>query len=219
MDVPQEAANLLAQPTRAGLFAALRDLRRAATTEELARDQGLHVNGVRRQLQRMHQAGLVEHRRSRHGRGRPRDEWAISPDAKPAGGRPEAYADLARWLARSIATDRARLREVEKVGREIGRELAPEDAREPAESFRDVLSALGFQPELEVEREGKLTCTLCNCPYRASVRERPDVVCTLHRGITLGLLDRLDPSARLARFEPHDPDEAGCLVEVVGASG
>jgi hypothetical protein len=43
------------------------------------------------------------------------------------------------------------------------------------------------------------------------------VVCTLHRGITAGLLAALDPKAKLTRFEPHDPTRAGCLVEVEGA--
>jgi hypothetical protein len=42
------------------------------------------------------------------------------------------------------------------------------------------------------------------------------VVCALHRGLTRGLLDELQPTARLTRFIPADPDEAGCLIEVEG---
>ena len=49
MDLPDHR-NLLAQPTRARLFATLQEMRRAASTEELARALDLHVNGVRRQL-------------------------------------------------------------------------------------------------------------------------------------------------------------------------
>jgi hypothetical protein len=37
------------------------------------------------------------------------------------------------------------------------------------------------------------------------------VVCTLHRGMTRGLLGALDPTAELAGFVPRDPDRAGCL--------
>jgi hypothetical protein len=48
------------------------------------------------------------------------------------------------------------------------------------------------------------------------VRENPQVICTLHKGITAGLLEGLAPQARLLVFEPHDPDVAGCLVEMVG---
>jgi predicted ArsR family transcriptional regulator len=216
MDLPDQAG-LLAQPTRARLFAALQELRRAATTEELADALDLHVNGVRRQLERMQEGGLLERRRSPHGRGRPRDEWSIAAGASPAGERPEAYADLARWLARSLPTGPTRLRQVEASGREIGRELTPGPTAELADGFAQVFTALGFRPVVEAEAEGNLTCTLCNCPYRAAVRENADLICTLHRGITAGVLDGLDPTASLARFEPEDPDRAGCVVEITVA--
>ncbi len=42
------------------------------------------------------------------------------------------------------------------------------------------------------------------------------LVCTLHRGLTRGLLDELQPSATLTKFVPEDPDRAGCLIEVKG---
>jgi hypothetical protein len=38
----------------------------------------------------------------------------------------------------------------------------------------------------------------------------------LHRGITRGMLDRIDPQSTLDGFEPKDPDEAGCVVRVRG---
>ena len=49
------------------------------------------------------------------------------------------------------------------------------------------------------------------------MRENQDVVCTLHEGITTGLLERLAPDGKLIRFEPHDPERAGCEIEVTGA--
>jgi predicted ArsR family transcriptional regulator len=216
VDLP-EKDNLLAQPTRARLFSVLQELKRAASTEELANEVGLHVNGVRRQLGRMQDAGLIERTRSTHGRGRPRDEWSIAVGAAPSGRRPEAYADLSRWLARSIPPGPGRLRHLEATGREIGRELAPASTEDLAESFTQVFTALGFQPDVEIKGEGHLRCTLGNCPYRESVRENAEAICTLHKGMTQGLLDELDPAGRLARFEPHDPDNAGCMVEVTGA--
>jgi hypothetical protein len=57
---------------------------------------------------------------------------------------------------------------------------------------------------------------LGNCPYRAAVRANQPVVCTLHRGLTRGLLDRLEPRAALSDFVPRDPDHAGCLIEIEG---
>jgi hypothetical protein len=40
------------------------------------------------------------------------------------------------------------------------------------------------------------------------------VVCTLHRGITRGLLETLEPRAQLVDFVPRDPDTGGCLIDV-----
>ena len=67
-------------------------------------------------------------------------------------------------------------------------------------------------------RPTRVRFVLGNCPYRDAVRENPPAVCTLHRGITRGLLDRLDPTATLAGFVAKDPDSAGCLIELAGIS-
>jgi predicted ArsR family transcriptional regulator len=216
MDLPGSSGDVLAQPTRARIFAWLVDHRTAAGTEELANQLGLHPNGVRRHLERLQAAGLVERQRNRGRTGRPGDRWLVAPGAQPGGERPSGYADLARWLARATPAAPGRLREVERTGREIGRELAPREAGDSVESFRRVVAALGFQPTLEVRGDGGFSCRLGNCPYRNSVRENQDVICGLHRGMTTGLLEKLDPGAKLVRFEPHDPDRAGCLIDVVG---
>ena len=190
----------------------------AASTAELAERLGRHPNGVRSHLQRMRDAGLVTHRRAARPRGRPRDEWAIAPTAHPGGDPPDAYGALAVWLARSIPATPARLREVEAAGREIGHDLAPAAAASPVQAIGDLLTALGFQPELEHHPDGRLSCRLANCPYRDSVRANQAVVCTLHRGLTRGLIDRLAPTATLERFVPHDPDRAGCELDFEGVA-
>lgn len=218
MDLPTGAGHdVLAQPTRARLFSLLDELKRPASTEELAQELGLHPNGVRVHLERLLEAELVARTRSPRPRGRPRDEWSIAPDARPGGESPNAYGDLVRWLARAIPARQSRLRDVEAAGREIGRELAPKAAVPADVAMRSALSALGFQPELDM-KQGTLACTLGNCPYRDAVRENQEVVCTLHRGLTRGLLDIIDPKAKLTSFVPRDPDAAGCLIEVRGLS-
>jgi predicted ArsR family transcriptional regulator len=216
MDEPVLAGDVLGQPTRARLFALLTELKRQASTQELAEALGLHVNGVRQHLERLQRAGLVERHRARYGRGRPRDQWSVSAEAKPGGERPRAYSDLAGWLARVIPPTPGRLREVEQIGREIGGELVPSDAARTPQGFEQLLSSLGFQPDLTIEDDGSLRCELCNCPYRDSVRENQAAVCTLHRGITAGILAELAPGASLTKFEPHDPERAGCVVEAAG---
>ena len=79
----------------------------------------------------MQEAGLVERRQERAGRGRPGDRWTVAPGAQPSGQPPSAYASLAVWLARAIPAGPTRLREVERTGREIGRELAPKENGDP----------------------------------------------------------------------------------------
>ena len=216
MDVPSPAQDALAQPTRARLFALLGSLHRPAPTEELAERVGLHPNGVRVHLERLAEDGLVARHRERRARGRPRDAWSINPDAQPGGDPPTAYAELALWLLRTLLTVHTRTRDVEAVGREIGRELPAGDEAVPAEQrFHDMLATLGFQPEREPATD-RLTYRLRNCPYRAVVHERQQLICGLHRGVTRGLLDSIDARTKLSGFEPKDPEQAGCLVELRG---
>ncbi len=217
MDLPEPAEGALAHPTRARVFGLLVERRGPAGTDELAADLGLHPNGVRRHLERLEQAGMVIRSRVRKGQGRPRDSWTVAADARPGGEPAHGYADLAGWLARAMPSGDSGLRQIEQRGREIGRELAPAEGGKPVEAFRDAFAALGFEPVL-AERKGGFSCRLENCPYKSTVRERADVVCTLHRGITAGLLEVLDADASLDDFQPRDPEQAGCLVEVSGGS-
>jgi predicted ArsR family transcriptional regulator len=218
IDLPlaMSSDDALSQPTRARLFALLGELRRPAGTVELAARLDLHPNGVRVHLDRLESAGLIARDRARQPRGRPRDAWTIAPEARPGGDSPRAYADLVRWLARAMRSRQRSLRAVEATGREIGQELAPREGASSEQALETTLIALGFQPRVQTREDDRLTICLRNCPYRDAVRENQSVVCTLHRGITRGLLDVLDPDARLASFVPRDPDDAGCLIELSG---
>lgn len=215
MDLPVRPEDALAQPTRARLFGLLSELRRPAGTDELAERLDLHPNGVRTHLERLRETGLVARERIRRPRGRPRDMWMIAPDARPGGEAPSGYVELGRWLARVISPARRSLRAVEATGREIGCELAPAAGDYSAEEqLQAVLTSLGFQPRREAGPAGGLTYRLCNCPYRDAVRESPQVVCALHRGMTRGLLDAIAPETKLSAFVPRDPYLAGCLIEL-----
>jgi predicted ArsR family transcriptional regulator len=220
MDVPIRPGDPLAQPTRARLFELLGELGRAAATDELAERLALHPNGVRLHLERMLEAGLIERRRERIARGRPRDTWVISPGAQPGGDPPTGYAALARWLVRALAGSGTRIRDVEATGQEIGRQmsagLGPVAGRGEEQRLFDALVALGFAPERERLDRDRLVYHMWNCPYRAVVHERQSLVCGLHRGITRGLVEGVDPETRLVGFEAKDPDVAGCMIRVRG---
>src|SRR3954469_2344711 len=151
MDSPALPDDALAQPTRARLFGLLSELRRPTGTEELAERLDLHPNGVRSHLERLREAGLVERRRTRQSRGRPRDMWTIAPGAEPGGEPPSGYLDLGRWLARLLSEGKTSRRAVESTGREIGRELAPTGGASSAEEkMHATLTALGFRPRREL---------------------------------------------------------------------
>jgi predicted ArsR family transcriptional regulator len=215
MDLPQPPEDdLLAEPIRARLLRMLTELRRPASTQELASLVGRHPNTVRVQLARMAAAGLLESRTVPQARGRPRHQWAVAPEARPAGRSPQAYGQLAEWLARAIGRT-GRVADIEAGGREIGRELAPDGAG--SETMRDALAALGFAPRQEATGDG-VRYVLGNCPYRDAVAQNRTLVCNLHRGITAGLLDRLDPGSELTGFVAKDPYEAGCLIEIAATS-
>ena len=217
-DLEVSGEDALAQPSRARLFELLTELKRAAKTTELAPRLDMHPNGVRIHLDRLEQAGLVARARVRGRRGRPADAWTIAPDARPGGQPPRAYRDLGRWLARSITKQSTDIGGLERTGREIGRELAPADADPGLEAVERTLAALGFAPYVQSRHGDHLTVCLGNCPYRDVVRENQAAICALHKGITRGLLDVLAPGTELERFVPHDPAQAGCVVELRSAA-
>lgn len=217
MELPtSDIADPLSQPTRARLFAVLLDDMRPMSADDLARRLDMHPNGIRAHLERMEGAGLVTRIRTPRPRGRPRDEWSIAADARPGGRPPRAYRDLGRWLARALGGDQRRVSDVESTGREVGREIAPRRGDSPQATMQDALTALGFQPHANRVAAGTLSFCLANCPYRDAVEQDPEVVCTLHRGMTQGLLDVVAPTASLSKFVPRDPDIAGCLIELSG---
>ena len=215
----EQRSEVLAQPTRVRLFELLRDRAAPVGTEELATMLGLHPSGVRLHLERMRAAGLLVRERTVQPRGRPRNSWRLSAEALEQEEHPGAYRQLASWLARSMPADPDRLKEIVAAGRKLGRELAGNaDAGRPVEAMEGMLGRLGFAPARQLS-EGRVRYELGRCPYREAVRENQAVVCCLHEGLTAGLLERLDPSARLESFVPGDPDRAGCLIEIACAGG
>lgn len=194
------------------MFALLGDSEEPISTARLAELTGMHPNGVRSHLEQLWQAGLVDRGRSASRRGRPRDEWKVSETGTGVASA-EPGVSLARWLARTHPTGEAHLRRVEAVGREAGLGMSAEAGENPEGTFLRALNRLGFAAEV-IGGEKGFACRLGRCPFRDAARENSEVVCTLHRGMTRGLLESIDPDLQLLRFEARDPDRAGCLVEI-----
>jgi predicted ArsR family transcriptional regulator len=217
MDLTSTVDDVLTQPTRARLFNLLSELRRAATTDELARTLELHPNGVRQHLEIMVKAGLIVREQEKVGRGRPRDVWAINPGAKPGGSNPTGYAELSRWLVQAIRGGDVDPDRIEERGREIGVELADRGGHaDPEIRFHDALAAMGFNPSRKPGRGDKMSYCLNNCPYRDAAVDQQAVICSLHRGITSGLLESIDPDTEMTAFVVKDPERAGCRIDVRG---
>lgn len=214
-DHSDKNGDLLAQPTRARLYALLGEQSAPVTTEQLAEGLDRHVNGVRLHLERLAAAGLVRRERERGGRGRPRDLWSLAAEARPQSLRPTAYAELARWLVQSLEHGGVSVESVEEIGREIGRGLGDGPSAEDATAeLLAMIGDLGFEPQ-DVERDsGNVHFCFGNCPFREAARDHQPLVCGLHRGITRGMLETVVPDGELVEFVPKNPETAGCEIEI-----
>lgn len=73
------------------------------------------------------------------------------------------------------------------------------------------LDAYGFDPVLAEPEE---TFRLWRCPYLELARERPDVVCSVHRGLAQGVLDQAGGSYEVASLTPFaGPDHCTLVVQ------
>jgi predicted ArsR family transcriptional regulator len=211
----ESAADVLADRSRARLYALLTDRSEPATTSELATALQLHPNGVRRHLGALESVGLVTREQTEGARGRPADIWTVSPEGRHEPPSGSAYRQLARWLARAMADGATDGDGMRAIGRTVGHELAADGtAGDPV----DALAALGFAPQHVDGDDAGTTLRLACCPYREAVIENQSAICGLHRGLTEGLLDELRPGAQVTRFVAEDPRTAGCLITFTDAS-
>jgi len=211
-------AQALAHPSRERIVEALAASEDGMSAYELAEAVGLHHNAVRQHLELLARAGVVVS--ERHAvpgrRGRPSIRYRlVSKDGLAQAGHRELVRLLLGLVRRAGATER----EVEEFGREEGRLLAHRGAGRQA--LAEAFARLGFAPEEVTDRaarrRGEMEVRLRRCPFADAVLA-PDghLVCALHRGVTLGLLDVAAEDANLTAFQPRDPIAAGCRVAVRG---
>lgn len=189
-------------------------------TAAVAERLGQHPTGVRRRLQQLEVRGLVRGEKAHGAVGRPAILWSVTPRAVAEAELPHTGWSIARSLARAIPPNSERLEEVEDAGYEMGLSLVDKIGSVSAgeDPILSALDALGFAPESEQEGQRR-RYTLQSCPYAEAVRENPQVVCTLHKGMIAGLLSKLEPDAELTGFDAKPPDIAGCTVDVIAPDG
>ncbi|MDN5789994.1 MAG: helix-turn-helix domain-containing protein [Micrococcales bacterium] len=201
----------------------------------VARLLDLHVNTAREHLEGLVEAGLATRSRLAHsGRGRP--AWGYAAERAFRGRPPGEYASLAGLLADfvieqsdDVSADMtrlgrswgARLMAARAGGPGAAGQVAPDappaasPCRPEGESFRaaeasviELMDELGFAPEA-----ASTPIRLLQCPMLEVAKERPEVVCSVHRGLVEGALQALGASVEGVRLDAFAARDA-CLLRL-----
>ena len=198
----------------------LREAQAPMAVAEIAERLGVHVNTVRFHLEALRQAGQVEGAMAQaRTPGRPPQVFRAVQRMDPAGQR--HYRVLAEVLVAGLGEGSRAGRTAAAAGRAWGRAHAG-DHRGPAVADRLValLDDAGFAPERAAIRGGgsEVDIGLRNCPFLELAEGRPDVVCSIHRGLMEGALEAWGSDATIESLEPFaEPDL--CLTRIVVPGG
>jgi predicted ArsR family transcriptional regulator len=199
---PWDALHLLAEPTRRGVYLAVR-----AADRPLTRDDVAAATGIGRRLAAFHldllaDAGLLltdyarPPGRSGPGAGRPAKRYRAAPVDIELSLPARRYDIAARILARAVNeapagdTRRKALDVARDEGTRIGTLRRPggrmsKDAT--LDAAAQILADLGYEPQ----RETGDCVRLRNCPFHAVVDVAPDLVCGVNDALVGGLLEGL----------------------------
>ncbi|HLU52407.1 MAG TPA: helix-turn-helix domain-containing protein [Acidimicrobiia bacterium] len=220
-----DLTSALGDPTRRGIYVAVRESAEPMTASEIAELFGIHPNVARHHLDKLASDGwlVISHRRpsgkSGPGAGRPAKTYEASKREISIHFSPRRYellVDLLMRVLQRIAPDDIS-RVAEEVGAEYGRELAaeigaPEDAgyAEAVQAVAVAMTGLGFSMDPDVEGQRLLAG---NCPFGEAAADHPDVVCSLDRGIISGLVAALGATTDPI-LVPHAHPGQGCITRV-----
>ncbi|MBG6059884.1 putative ArsR family transcriptional regulator [Cryobacterium sp. MP_M5] len=171
----------------------------------IAGQVGLHPNTVRSHLDRLVAVGLVQEAAEARVRpGRPRLLYSATAPVDDA---PEdSYRLLAGILAGGLAGSApSGVEAAVAAGRRWGSRLAPAaplplDAGASTRRIVEILGEVGFSPkvgeqrpapEADVNAGSHVVIELHRCPFLDVARDHPDIVCSVHRGLMEGALERL----------------------------
>ncbi|CAN5759269.1 helix-turn-helix domain-containing protein [soil metagenome] len=187
----------LGDNTRYAIYLELARASRPLSTSDVAGVLDLHPNTVRPHLERMRDVGLLSvHSDARGGVGRPQHVYALDPDAPALGLEPSSFPTLARMLLRLAAATGADAGDALDVGRDQGQSDGERSgaARGCLSAVVAQLDAMGFDPALALPDEdgdgddGLVSIAFAHCPFRDLAEQRPDLLCSLHRGLIEGVV-------------------------------
>ncbi|HSP52853.1 MAG TPA: helix-turn-helix domain-containing protein [Cryobacterium sp.] len=224
--------------SRVAILELLRSSDEPLDVPSLATRVGLHPSTVRSHLDRLVTVGLaVETVEARSRPGRPR--LLYSAEA-PVGEVPEdSYRLLAGILAGSLAASgKSGVDDATAAGRNWGSELvqrgdahpaadsgpsAPVDGGTATLRIVEILDEVGFSPKLRAPEPGlsvgsdpaEVVIELHRCPFLDVAKHNSDVVCSVHRGLMEGALERMHAPAVRVTLEPFARPGV-CLAHLTG---
>lgn len=219
-----DLAAALGDPTRRGIFLAIRQSAEPVTSTRIAELFSIHPNVARHHLDRLAEEGYLrvthQRRSGRTGPGAGRPAKCYEATSKAISIHPGRRYDLlvellVRVLDRVEPDGIAKV--AEQVGREYGRELAaslgtPSDPGYEAalEALAKVMGGVGF--EMSVDQGGQRLLT-SHCPFGEAATGHPEVVCSLDRGMVAGIMGVLQHDCRPV-LTPHTDLADDCVTEV-----
>jgi len=218
-----EILKALGDNTRYAIYLELARSPAPLATADIAETLDLHPNTVRPHLERMREVGLLAVESDARGApGRPQHRYSLAPDSPGLGLEPPSFPLLAKMLLRLAEATGAGAEEATRAGAAQGHDdAAPWAGRGCLATVMGRMAELGFDPAMVAEGS-TATVAFTHCPFRDLAEVRPDLVCSLHRGMVEGLVDA-HGGAQVVGFGSL-VDRDPCHVELVleepiGASG
>jgi predicted ArsR family transcriptional regulator len=204
MELPRlDVLKALGDNTRYAIYLELVRSPQPRTTAEIAETLALHPNTVRPHLERMRDVGLLQLDVETRGEvGRPQHRYSLAPDAPSLGLEPPSTALLSTMLLRLVELAGISSADAAEIGRGQGSaDAAPyRDAPSSLEALVSQLDRVGFDPIVaDGDDDDTVVVAFAHCPFRSYAEANPEVVCSLHRGLGEGFLDRLGDT-RVAEF-------------------
>jgi predicted ArsR family transcriptional regulator len=170
---------------RLAILDRLRDAAEGLDVNELGTALALHPNTVRWHVGALADAGLVAGRpERRHARGRPSVVYRLTSEGMTHGR--DDYRLLATMLTDAVAPHAAY-----ETGVRWGELL-----HEPGQGIAELMNEQGFEAEQQDD-----TIAMRHCPFYALAKTKPQVVCSLHRGIMDGALAAEGSATRVERLD------------------
>jgi predicted ArsR family transcriptional regulator len=221
-----DLTSALGDPTRRGIYIAVREAPEPATASQIADLFSIHPNVARHHLDRLAEDGYLEITRRRPdgksgpGAGRPAKCYTATSKEIDLHFPARRYDLLSELLVRMIERiDPGNIGEIAvEIGREYGKEIAAEIGGPEEPGFDMAVSAvalamtgMGFSTDSDVDARRLLTS---HCPFADTAVKHPEVVCSLDRGIVSGLMEGLSADWRPVQVVSHPGAAEDCVVEI-----